>query len=328
MDEFMNVLDELSVATEALSGNMKSDYKAISKSASATIRSAKKAMKAGNYDEASKMCDEAITEIKAFQAALNSSDRGEARGEEGEATDEGGGSKFAAVKAIVVAVLSALAAVAIVKGVSKAATSKPVTSAQAKMNMVNVKARNKADAAKMDYYNKKADKLLNKRKGNFDKLEKASSKADMAETRMMHSRAATADDYATANKAATAKFAGKKGAAMAAGVGAVGASVVQALKAFITAKNSSPEAMNKALDASIKSLEAIKAACKEARSAANESAMEEPSTMNEFFNGVFDEIFTDANESFIMDMVECGIDDLTACEMYVDFILPELYAWD
>lgn len=321
--DFENILDDLEIAVEAISV---SDYKSAAKAAKLATKVATKLMKAGDYDGAIAKCDEAIASIKSVKAQLNADDRGEGRGEEGEG--EQASSKGGVVKAIVVSILAALTAAAAVvaaqKFGGKVATSKRLTGAQAKANMVGVKARNKADAAKMDHYNKKADKMLNKRKGSLDKVEKAAVKADMAETRLMNSRAATADDYAAANKAVSDKISGsgKKGVAAAAGAVGVGVGVIQALKAFVANKKYTPEAMDKALDMCIKSLEGIKASCNEAkRGRASESVID-------FFDGVSEALLATSNESVIMDLLDCGMDDLMACEMYVNFVVPAVVAYE
>lgn len=318
--DFENILDDLEIAAEAISV---SDYKSAAKAAKLATKAATKLMKAGDYDGAIAKCDEAIASIKSVKAQLNTDDRGEGRGEEGEggqASRKGG-----VVKAIVVSILAALTAAAAVvaaqKFGGKVATSKHLTGAQAKVNNIGVRARNKADTVKMDHHNKTAEDMRN---GDFEKIAKVAQKADMAETRLMYSRGASAEDYANKNKAISDKISasGKKGVAAAAGAVGVGAGVIQALKAFVGNKKYTPEAMDKALDMCIKSLEGIKASCNEAkRGRASESVIA-------FFGGVSEALLATGNESVIMDLLDCGMDDLMACEMYVNFVVPAVVAYE
>lgn len=295
--DFNDILMDLEIATEAISGEAHKDYKAVAKAAKEATRAARKAMKAGNYDEAIKYCDDAIASINAFKAQLAESRRGDERGEEGEG--EGAEPKGAGIaKAIVKSVLAALAAAAVVGVANKASgkvTAKQSAKAQSAIDKRNTLNRQLA----VDTEDRKN---INEAKG---KLQKDYEKHN-ANARVAHN----------VNEKMTAKTAGIAG-----GAALVGAGVVQALSAFIKGKTQSEEAIVKALDAAVKSLEAVKSACNEARRGATEAAN---ASIEEFFDGVFEAMFADANESFVMDFVEAGMDDLMACEMYVDFIVPNM----
>lgn len=301
--DFNNILMELEMATEAVSGEMKAQYNEAAKSASTAIRAARKAMKAGNYDEAKKLCDEAIANINAFKTRLAAGDeeRGEERGEEGENKESKATKGFGAAKVIVKAVLGALAAVAVV-----------VTATKQGAKMAN---------AKYD----KAQKAENRVRLTADSVYQTSStdltKGKTKEDRMKELKEDTDKAYGKAVRANTAeRTANTKTGKGAAAI--VGAGIVTALSAFLTNKKYSEDSIVKAMDASIKSLEAIKAACDSARREANEAF----SDVEEFYTGIFEAIFEgeEASESFVVDLVRVGMDDLMACEMYVDFIVPNM----
>jgi len=134
-------------------------------------------------------------------------------------------------------------------------------------------------------------------------------------------------DIRANNNAAYNRFAagGVKTAAKGAAIVGVGAGVVTALKAFIASKNATPESMIAALDASIKSLEAIKASCKEAKkSKVTESYLD----MVDFFDGVYEAMFATENASILEDLIECGATDTQAVEAYVNFIVPAISEYD
>lgn len=293
--DFNDILMDLEIATEAISGEAHKDYKAVAKSAKEATRAARKAMKAGNYDEAIKYCDDAIATINAFKAQLAESRRGDERGEEGEGAEPKGAG---IAKAIVKSVLAALAAAAVVGVANKASgkvTAKQSAKAQSAIDKRNTLNKQRAVDAE-------DRKNINDAKG---KLQEDYEKHN-ANARVAHN----------VNEKMTAKTAGIAG-----GAALVGAGVVQALSAFIKGKTQSEEAIVKALDAAVKSLEAVKSACNEARRGATEAAN---TSIEEFFDGVFEALFADANESFVMDFVDAGMDDLMACEMYVDFIVPNM----
>ena len=288
------------MATEAVSGEMKAQYNEAAKSASTAIRAARKAMKAGNYDEAKKLCDEAIANINAFKTRLAAGDE---RGEEGENTESKASKGFGAAKVIVKAVLGALAAVAVVV----TATKQGAKMANAKYD----KAKKQEDrvgawaGSRAKYQTASTD--ITAGKNPEDRMKELKDDTDKA-----YRKAVSAN---TVERTANTKT-GKGAAAI------VGAGIVTALSAFLTNKKYSEESIVKAMDASIKSLEAIKAACDSARREANEAF----SDVEEFYTGIFEAIFEgeEASESFVVDLVRVGMDDLMACEMYVDFIVPNM----
>lgn len=237
------------------------EYSSVAKSAKSAIRTATKAMKSGNYDEAIKCCNSAIYTINSFKASL-SNDRGN------DTDNQSAGNKLKMVKAIVISVLSGLAAASAVLVGKKIAKNK------------------KTDVTKGQY--------------------------------------ALAGNRPVAALPAGESIGTKKDAKLAAAVGAaavVGSGVIQVLSAFIKGKKNTPEGMVNALNASVKSLEQIKAACNEAkRGRANENYEIDP-VLIALFDGVAEALFFN-NDSYLKSLTDSGMDDLTACETYVDFIAP------
>ena len=320
--DFENVIEELSVAVEGVNATLAKDFASTAKLAVSTVRAAKKAMKAGEYDEAITKCDEGIAAVNAFKERAK------------EATANGEGAIVGNVIAAGARIAAAVVAIMVAAGAIKAAPgAKQFVSDKAKAGknkVANSKpgkfVGDKATAVKDKAANSKPGQVVAGAAGHVkDAKDAAGTKIGDAKKAVTESKPGKfVGDKATAVKGSKpVKFVGehKKGVA-------VGAASVASLGKFIKdvkqGNNASLDAMYKVLDMCVKNLEAVKAACNDARRGtdARESAMVE-----EFFTGVLLGAFESVEELGALGaLVDLGVDDLTACEMYVGDIYPELIA--
>lgn len=345
--DFNETLYDLAYAAEAMSNELKGDYKSAAKAAAAATKQVNKLMKAGQYQEAAAACDEAIANLQAFKARLQ-----EAMPAEGEEGGEPQGS--GAAKTVVKAVLATVVAVAAVllhkkfggKVAAKVAGSDKLASAQSKV--AHSKVASKARDAQFNRTGKQMAKIQAKmdKAAGYDrgaaspggkkitdekarkKLMKLQDKYDESQGKQvdMITTSRTATGYKERNVAKSAAYHSggakdyAKTAAKAAGVAGVGSGVVAALTAFIKGK-STPESMMKAIDASISTLESLKATALEAaRGGASESVI----AMAQFYEGILEAAFNDENEFIFNDFTDMGFSELEAVEAYVSLadIIP------
>lgn len=320
--DFENVIEELSVAVEGVNATLAKDFASTAKLAVSTVRAAKKAMKAGEYDEAITKCDEGIAAVNAFKE----------RAKEATANGEGAivGNVIAAgarIAAAVVAIMVAAGAIKAAPG-AKQFVSNKAKSAKSKIEDNDIaatamlKGMYAADKVKGSKVGKAAANAGDHVAGARDVV---GGKINSGKEKAANSKAGkfVGDKAAAVKGSKPVKFVGehKKGVA-------VGAASVASLGKFVKdvkqGNNASLDAMYKVLDMCVKNLEAVKAACNDARRGtdARESAMVE-----EFFTGVLLGAFESVEEFGVLGaLVDLGVDDLTACEMYVGDIYPELIA--